>query len=333
MNAAAKEPKTSNPKRAIVLALIVLAVIGIGIAFFIQRQRGDQQPKVVHLGSFSVAVDYAPYLIAKRKGWFDEAMKAKGYSVEYATFQSLPPINESLATGRLDGFVAAEPPVIVGNAAGISSRIVAISCSLVQEILVPTKSIINAPGDLKGKKVAVLAGTSSHYGLFKTIEAAGLAHSDIEVIDMVPPDAKNAFETGKVDAWAVWPPFVEQEEIAGTGRVLPSGDAHIQSILAMRGGFVNDHADLVRDLVKVMATTKQWMVAHEDEAIQLVAQELQIPIAVVKKAWPEHNWKAELTPQVTADIQAKADFLFKEKFIRVPVDASKLVDSSFQAQQ
>ena len=46
----------------------------------------------------------------------------------------------------------------------------------------------------------------------KLLKEQGIGESDVEIVDMTPLDAKIAFETGKVDAWAVWPPFVEQQE-------------------------------------------------------------------------------------------------------------------------
>jgi len=274
-------------------------------------------------------VDYGPYIVAKNKGWFDEVLKAKGSSAEYTQFQSLPPINESFATGRVDVVFEAEPPAIVGKAAGIDIKIMGISCSLVQEILVPKNSNVNSITDLKNKKIAVLAGTSSHYGLLKILKEAGLNASNVEIIDMIPPDAKNAFQTGRIDAWAVWPPWIEQEEIAGTGRVLPRGDATIQSIMAVRGDFAKQYPDITRSLIEVLARAKQWIGANPAEAQGMVAKELNVSLDVVKRAWPRHDWSAQLTDAAMADIQAKADFLKSNAFIKNSVDVrGNLVDLS-----
>jgi ABC-type nitrate/sulfonate/bicarbonate transport system substrate-binding protein len=89
------------------------------------------------IGSFFVAIDYAPYLIAKSKGMFEKI--GGGTAANYTMFQSLPPINEALATDQIDAVFEAEPPALIGSAAGISVKIVGLSCSLVQEILVPVK--------------------------------------------------------------------------------------------------------------------------------------------------------------------------------------------------
>jgi sulfonate transport system substrate-binding protein len=280
------------------------------------------------IGSFFVAIDYAPYLIAKSKGMFEKI--GGGTIAKYTMFQSLPPINESFATNQIDAVFEAEPPALIGCAAGIDVKIVGISCSLVQEILVPVKSRAQSVADLKGSKIAVLAGTSSHYGVLKLLKEAGVAPNSVEIIDMVPPDAKSAFETGQVDAWAVWPPFVEQEELAGVGRVLPKGDALIHSIMAVSGSFAAKNPATVKALVGVLNDTKTWMIKQPAEAQAIVAKELDIPVKVVERAWPRHDWSATLSDGVIADIQAKADFLFDGKYVNSKVNVAKqVVDKTY----
>jgi sulfonate transport system substrate-binding protein len=142
---------------------------------------------------------------------------------------------------------------------------------------------------------------------------------------MAPPDAKSAFETGQVDAWAVWPPFVEQEELAGVGRALPKGDALIHSIMAVSGTFAAKNPTTVKALVSVLNETKTWMIKQPEEARAIVAKELDIPLQVVERAWPRHDWSATLSDGVIADIQAKADFLFDGKYVYSKVNVAKQV--------
>jgi sulfonate transport system substrate-binding protein len=300
------------------------AIAGTTLSIAAFRSAAAAEP--LKLGSFFIAIDYAPYLIAKSKGMFEKI----GSGAEYTTFQSLPPVNEALATHQVDAVFEAEPPAIIGCAAGIDVKIVGISCSLTQEILVPQKSKAQSVADLKGAKIAVLAGTSSHYGVLKLLKEAGLAPDSVEIIDMIPPDAKSAFETGQVDAWAVWPPFVEQEELADTGRVLPKGDALIHSIMAVSGSFAAKNPAAVKSLVTVLNETKAWMIKQPADAQGIVAKELNIPLKVVERAWPRHDWSATLSDAVIADIQAKADFLFNGKYVSSRLNvAEQVVDKTY----
>lgn len=280
----------------------------------------SREPYIVRIGSFSTAIDYAPLIVAKSKGWFDEAAKLHGASVSFTEFQSLPPINESFATKNVDVVFEAEPPAIVGKAAGIDLKIVALGCSLIQEVLVPSASSAASVVDLKGKKVAVLAGTSSHYGLLKIANTAGVPASSITVLNMVPPDAKAAFASGQVDAWAVWPPWVEQELVAGTGKLLRGGDAKIHSIVVFRGDFLRDQSKLAEAIIGVIDQSRAWIRDNPSKAQQIVATELGLDPKVVSLAWPKHDWGATFTDAVIRDIQEKATFLSREKLIQHTVD-------------
>ena len=287
--------------------------------------------KIINVGSFLEAIDYGPYLVAKNKGWFEEEFKKEGITVKYSTFQTLPPINESFATGRVDVVFEAETPAVIGKAAGIDLRIVALSASLMQEIVTPTNSKIKELEDLKGKKIAVLAGTGSHYGLLKVLKKVGIKSSDVSIIDMFPPAAKNAFETGQVDAWAVWPPFVEQEVISKKGRIIPKGSAAIQSVMVVRGEFIKKYPMIVHKLVKVLQRAKKWTKENPEEAQKIIAEELNIPIEVVKLAWSRHDWAAKINDEITNDIQLKANFFYENKFVKKKVEVkNELLDLSFE---
>ena len=277
---------------------------------------------MVHIGTASTAIDYAPFFIAKNKGWIEDVLMMEGLHPEYTTFQSVPPVNEALAAGRVDFVFAADAPAIVGRAAGIDVRAIALSCSLAQEILVRSGSAIKTVKDLKGKRVAVLAGSSSHYGLLKTVTDVGLEGEDVKVVSMIPPDAKAAFDSGALDVWAVWPPFVEQEELSGKGRTLPKGEAEIHILLLVRGAFADRNPKVVKDVTRVIQRAKSWMQANEREAIEVVSREMKIAEKVVKLAWPRHHWNAKFDSKVIEDLQAKADFLKDKGFIRESVDVS-----------
>lgn len=307
----------------------ILAVIAITAVLFVY-QRGPTKgssPTVatLRIGTGLMAVDYAPYYVARKLGWFDEAAKARGVSVSYTVFQGPAPANEALASNAVDIVMIAEPPVIVGSAAGIDIKIAGISAILTQEILVRKDGPIHSIADLKGKKAAVVLGSSSHYGLAKSIEKAGLKKTEVEVINMFPPDAKAAFSSGVVDAWAVWPPWVEQEEIAGTGRVLPNEGHLINSLMVVRGSFTRESPALLSDCQRILQRAKKWMLENPDQAQKIVAEALNEKPDVVARAWPRHQWDAKLTQGVISDMQNKADFLIDQGIIKKKIEILTLV--------
>ena len=311
-----------NIKLLTLVAVIVVVVIA---GYFLTREQSNSGVSEIRLGSFSKAVDYAPYLVAKNKGWFEEAAEKYGATVKYTEFQSLPPINESFATDRVDVVFEAEAPAIVGKAAGIDIKIVGAGVFLTQEIIVHKDSSIKTVKDLRGKKIAVLAGTSAHQGLVTVLNINGLTANDVQVVDMVPPDAKAAFESNSVDAWAVWPPFPQQEQVAGKAESLAGSEIFIQSVAVARGKLVKENPKLVNNLLDIIRKAQQWIVANPSEAQKIVAQELGLTLDVVQLAWPKHDFTPTIGEKEIADIQAKADFLYSIGLIKNTVKASELV--------
>ena len=302
---------------------ILLAIVFAIIMFYPKTVNPPDPTKTVEMriGSFFTAIDYSPYIVAKAQGRFEKALGDK-VKISYITFESLPTVNESIATDRVDIVFQAEPPALIGNAAGIDVVMAGVSCSLVQEIIVRTDSPIKDIAELQGRKIAVLAGTSSHYGVLETLRVKGVDPKSYTILDMAPPDAKAAFTAGDVDAWAVWPPWVEQETVPGRARALPGGDVFIHSIMAIRRGFAEDHPELMKAALDVLEETKLWLISNPEEAQKIVATELELPIEVVSTAWPKHNWSATIDPVMLKDIQAKADFLKKQGLVEQVVDVT-----------
>lgn len=314
-----------------VVLTVMFLVAGSFDCFAADKSINATENIVVRIGSFSKAVARAPYLVAKQKHWFEEALKPLNATATYEIFETLPSINEAMASSKLDVVLEAEAPAIVGKAAGIDLKIVSLVSILKQQILVHKNSGIHEIKDLRGKKIAVLAGTSSHYGVLKDLKCVGLAKDDVSIVDMTPADARSAFNSNKIDAWAVWPPFVEQEVLSGTGIAVRNATAQIVTVMVVRHDFLLKHRPIVKTLVSVLEKSKQWVYSHPAESEKIVAEELGIPLPVVKLAWPRHNWQAQLTDSVRKDIQDKADFLKSVGFVRKQVAVEEgFIDTSFK---
>ena len=287
------------------MSLMMLAML-----FFFGCDTDKKDNKIV-IGTFSKAIDYGPFFVARHYGWFEKELSKHGITeVEYIEFMDRAAIGAALQGSKLDMIFAAEAPIIVTNVAGVDVKIRGLSCTLQQEILVRNGTNIGSVNDLRGKRIAVLAATSSHYGLLKILTNAGLDVSEIDLYDYGPSEAMVSFESGNIDAWAVWPPFVEKEVLNNNGHVLGGGDAVIQSVYAFP---INaEKRDVYRDIANVVEESKKWILNNPEEAKSIVAKEIGESLDVVEAAWPKHLWSASLDSAVILDIQQKADFLSEQ---------------------
>jgi sulfonate transport system substrate-binding protein len=271
--------------------------------------------------------------VARHFHWFEDELKVIGVSSapDYRQFNGFDEVQTAFDQKKLHAFFSAEAPATVLRSNKQDIRIVEVGCTLQQEVLVRTVLNISSVAQLRGKKIAVAEGTSSHYGLLKILASVGLTENDVTLVPGFPGDAQPKFERGDVDAWAVWPPFVEQQVVAKRGVTLPGGDARIQSVMSLHSSVMVLQPDVGKALVTAIQTAKQWLAANPDEGQSIIAKQLKLDTEVVKLAWPKHNWGAMLTDDVLIDIQAKSKFLTDQGVVRKRgvIAVSDLVDKRY----
>ncbi|MEC1263576.1 LLM class flavin-dependent oxidoreductase [Bacillus subtilis] len=108
-------------KGLIVLVAVIFLLAGCGA----NGASGDhKQLKEIRIG---IQQSLSPLLIAKEKGWFEDAFEKEGIKVKWVEFQSGPPQFEGLAADKLDFSQVGNSPVIAGQAAGIDFKEIGLS--------------------------------------------------------------------------------------------------------------------------------------------------------------------------------------------------------------
>lgn len=307
----------------VVVALMLMAILFVVISGCNNSQSPTKNiTKIpIRLSTYFTAIDYAPYVVAKKKGWFKDIA---GYEVIHLDpFQSPASVNESFSGNKVDGVFTAEIPTIAGRAAGNDVKIGWLCATLQSQIVVRKDVGVASLASLKGKKIALMAGTGPHYGLMRSLKEIGASRNYLEIFNMVPPDARAAFRSGQVDAWAIWPPFVEQEVLSGVGKLLPDVRVPVQIVLCVNGDFARKHRDALNELIKILERSHDWIRKNPEQAQAMLAEDLGLPVEVVKSSWPKIEWDVSLSPAVVEDMQAKANFLKKEGFIENSVNVGK----------
>lgn len=279
-----------------------------------------------------------PMRVTKEKGFIEEAFGKIGASVNWIEFQSGALYFEAMAAKRLDLGLAASAPVIVGQAADVDFKIIALTTDGLSDssLIVPKNSTIKSLKDLKGKKVAVARGSSAWYFLYKVIDAAALKPSDLEIVYLEPNEAKPAFDGGSVDVWAIWDPLLTQQIKQSEARVLViNQDVNVISpIFALaRTEFAQAHPDLVVNFLQTYEQGRKWYYDNHDEAASILAEFKKMDKAFVSEVMTHIN---RINVPVDAKYidahQSMADFLLQHEVIKKKVDVSKIIDNTFYEQ-
>lgn len=276
-----------------------------------------------------------PYFLARKKGWFEEEFAKTGAKVKWAEFQSGPPMTEAIAANRLDFAGLGNLPVVAAQAADIPFLEISqiLDGKNNTAIIVPKDSKIQTVDDLKGKKIAVAKGSNAYNFLYRGLSQANLKTDDLNVIQLQPNEAQPAFETGGVDAWAVWDPYISTNVQSGKARILTDGE-HLgvisPSFLIVRSKFAKEHPDLVVAYLKVYEKARLWEEQHFDETVAFYADELKVDGSIISAGLKRSKTINIPISQDTIDEQQKtADFQYSLKNIRVKIDTSKVVDNQY----
>ncbi|MBB3102366.1 sulfonate ABC transporter substrate-binding protein [Azomonas macrocytogenes] len=263
---------------------------------------------------------YGTLVLLKARGTLEKRLADQGIQVQWTEFPGGPQLLEGLNVGAIDFGSTGEAPPIFAQAAGADLLYVAHEppSPSGEAILTPKDSPIKSVAELKGKKVALNKGSNVHFLLVRALEDAGLTVKDITPVYLPPADARAAFESGQVDAWAIWDPFQAAAESQLQARTLRDGQglvANHQFYLAAKP-YAEKHPEVISALVEELRATGEWITHNPDEATKQVAPLLGLPVSITRIAIERQSNGAQfLTPEVTTAQQKIADTFSELKLI------------------
>lgn len=228
--------------------------------------------------------------LLKARGTLEKRLSPLGVRVEWSNFAAGPQLLEAVGSGDVDLGSTGESPVIFAQAAGTDLVYVANTppsggaSGAGQAIIVPQNSPIRTVRDLRGKKVAFQRASSAHNFVVQIVERGGLKYGDIVPIYLAPPDARPAFESGAIDAWAVWDPFLAAAQKNTSARVLVNSKGIYTSggfYLAPRR-FAREHPRVLRTALEELDKTSAWAYNNRDEAAKLISRDTGIDLETLR---------------------------------------------------
>jgi sulfonate transport system substrate-binding protein len=240
-------------------------------------------------------------------GVFDEAP----YKVTFARFTYGPPLVQAAASGDIDLGSVGDVPPITGAATEYGFSVVGVAHYINtkipdEDIIVPKNSPIHSLRQLKGKKIAVPEGSSANGLVLLALESVGLTPSDVQLDFLSPAAGATAFESGKVDAWAIWNPQVSLAIQAGAriiAKGLPPIDQASNYYVAPNRDLTGPRRAAFTDLFERLAAEFTWADKHPAEFAQALSQEDTISLSDAKAIVPSSE--IYVAPVKPSDIQAE----------------------------
>jgi sulfonate transport system substrate-binding protein len=238
----------------------------------------------------------SPFLLKSRAQDLQARLSREHARVEWVEFQAGPPLLEAMRGGAVDIGYTGETPPVFAQAGGVPFVYAAHDppAPEAEAIVVPKASPITRLEELRGKRVALNRGSNVHYLLVRALASVGLTLSDLQLVYLAPADARSAFESGRVDAWVIWDPFLAAAELAGA-RTLRNGAGLVDNhqFYLVRREFAEARPELVQLVLNEYERIGVWATSHVSEAVALMSQSSGIDRAAILLAEHRHSYALE----------------------------------------
>jgi aliphatic sulfonates family ABC transporter substrate-binding protein len=313
------------------LAAVALAAVALALA---SCSKSDDKVDVIRVGS--TAPGHLAFIVSKRLQAWDREFARDGIRIEYLPFTGGgSEAATALASGNLELMFTASDPALRVAASGADVNMVAVSSFArrgASSIIVRADSDIRSVSDLKGRKIAYLAGTVRHASLVRALQEAGLTINDIQSLQLDAQSSAPALLRGDIDALvegevSVWK-LLQQNAV----RVLVDGRRHADwatpSVITANGAFLRRHPDLVRRFLAVDLECARWADEHPRETIQALAELTGQPLEFLRISYADGPFYAQpaITDEALKSLRDEETFMRGAGLLKGSVDYATWVD-------
>lgn len=187
-------------------AVFVPAAVALGL------WSGAVSAQSVTIGQFG---NPTPMQAARASGAFEDAT---GWDIEWRQFASGAEVIAAMASGDIVLAELGSSPLAIAASQGVDLQLfmVAQVIGQAESLIVRDDAGIASVEDLSGKRIAVPVGSTAHFSLMGALDHAGIAESDVTIMNMPPDQIAAAWDQGAIDAAFIWQPVQSQIMESGT---------------------------------------------------------------------------------------------------------------------
>ncbi|GCE82059.1 aliphatic sulfonate ABC transporter substrate-binding protein [Komagataeibacter diospyri] len=275
---------------------------------------------------------YGTLVVLKHSGLLERALAPGGMRVQWSEFIAGPQLLQALAADAIDIGETGNAPPVMAQAAW-PDGLTYIGCSAPaphgEGMLVPANSPIQTPADLKGRRIALNRGSNVHYLLLALLQRTGVAWTDIHPVYLPPAASRAAFETGRVDAWAIWDPYLSAALVDTKSRLLVDAQGittNRQFLIASRRFADRNPGNFLTLLAQARQDCVQWAADHVDTLTTSIAASTGLSRPVITRALAQLALQpAPLDQAVVTEQQDIAATLFHAHLIQTVPDVRAIV--------
>ncbi len=300
-------------KRKFIIAAVIILVVAIVLSSFVYLN--SQKPYVGSLESIILGTTFlesvSPGFVAEDLHFFAE----NGLNVTLKYYDvGLNAVN-AMQKGEVDMAWCAEY-ILVGKALDNQNiqTIGSVAKTDFASIVARKDRGIENISDLYGKKVGVVRGTVMEFYLGRFLELNGLSISDVSLVNITLAQSANVVINGDVDAVVSFPPYVEtaRQQLGDNAVVWTvQGKQMLYGLITCRTDWVPQHSELVKNFLKSMSQTEDYMVQHPNEAKAIVQKKMNYTDDYMTTVWARNEFSLSLDQSLVVAMENEARWMIK----------------------
>jgi NitT/TauT family transport system substrate-binding protein len=267
---------TSNRRR--VLQGLMAAALPLSVFSCGKGSNGNTQGAPLVVGGLPVTCNLTLPVACVSKARSNSALPVgrPRFEFQYSKYNGWPEVKESLMAGRIQAAYMLAPLVMDLADRKVPVKIVSLGHRSGAVIMVRSDSSYRTFKQLTGQRIAIPSRFAVDFlFLRKMLARENMTPSDIQIVEMAPPDMPAALYANAVDAYCTGEPFGAAAQQAGYARPLrmtrDEWRNYICCVLTVREELIQENPAMVQDLVNQVLGAGVWLDQQQENRNKAVA--------------------------------------------------------------
>ncbi|MDL2260644.1 ABC transporter substrate-binding protein [Methanimicrococcus sp. OttesenSCG-928-J09] len=322
-------------KKIMLISLTLMLLAAVAFSGCLNNSSGETTDVII---GYQPSTHQMAYTSAKELGWWTDNLTKMDEvnKVSDKSFPSGPSEAVSLASGAIHvAYIGAAPliPAVANDNADL--KIIAAVQINGSGIVVPTNADYTGPKYFEGKKIATFPPGSIQDTLLKQwLTDNGVDLSKVEIKGMDSGEAQTSLKAGSVDAVFLPHPAPSIIVKAGDGKVvMDSGEMsadHACCVLAVSQKFIDEHPDVVKEIVKIHVDATKYTNENPEEAARYYSKITGVSEDIILQSVNDWDGAWIADPHVIENyVVAYAKSQYEQGLVPKQLTKEDLFDTSF----
>jgi ABC-type nitrate/sulfonate/bicarbonate transport system substrate-binding protein len=294
----------------IVVAVAILVILVTLSSFFYLDSQKPYKGKIESVALGIYPSEYSSLIyIANDQGYFSN----NGINLTLKNYVSGASAVKGMLNGEVEIATASEF-VVASNALKNEDMYAlgTVSKYLNLYLIARTDLGIHNISDLVGKKIGVALGSSNQFYLGRFLDLNGISLEQVSLVNVNFVDTPNELANGTIDAAITFQPYINQiQNTLGDKIVIWPAQAdqfgYFEAICTQNWAVSNP--DLAVRFLRALVQAENFNIIHKDQAMAIVARDLNYPDSYVESIWPDYQYSVTLDQSFIVLMQDEARWL------------------------